>query len=74
LPQNDKSLDSKDLKQGETGAYKPAYKKIQKTTSDSAESLPQDLAEVAVAWPHLPDHIKAAIKALIQTSIQGDRL
>ena len=71
-PENDKSLSSKDLQRGDKGAYKPAYKKIPKTTSVSAESQPQDLAELTTVWPHLPDHIKAAIKALVQTSIQGD--
>jgi len=37
-----------------------------------AQSLPVDLAEIVAAWPELPEHIKAAIKALIQTNSQGD--
>ena len=33
---------------------------------DTSE-LPPDLAEIVTVWSELPGHIKAAIKALIQT-------
>jgi len=33
---------------------------------DTSE-LPPDLAEIVTIWPELPEHIKAAIKALVQT-------
>ena len=49
------------------GAYKPAYKKIQKTSEDQPLNIPAELAEIVAIWPELPVHIKAAIKALVQT-------
>jgi len=33
---------------------------------DTSE-LPSDLAEIVAVWPELPEHIKAAINALVQT-------
>jgi len=32
-----------------------------------ATKMSTDLAEMVSIWPSLPDHIKAAIKALIET-------
>ncbi len=72
MPQNDKSLNSKDLQNTQTGAYKPAYKKNLKTAETQPENLSPDLTEIVAVWPELPEHIRAAIKALVQTSIQGD--
>jgi hypothetical protein len=71
LPQNDKSLSSKDLQHTQTGAYKPAYKKILKTAQTQPGNMSPDLTEIVTVWPELPEHIRAAIKALVQTSIQG---
>jgi hypothetical protein len=34
----------------------------------STTNPPDDLAEIVTAWPELPEHIKAAIKALTETS------
>jgi len=31
-------------------------------------TLPPDLAEIVAVWPELPGHIKAAIKALVQSA------
>ena len=32
-----------------------------------------DLQQIITAWPELPEHIKAAIKALVQTHNEGKK-
>jgi len=64
---NAKSIKIKDLQQAQKGAYKPAYKKSQKTAGSLAQDIPSELAEIVAVWHDLPVHIKAAIKALVQT-------
>jgi hypothetical protein len=41
--------------------------KSQKQEQIDTQSLTSDLVEIVAVWPELPEHIKAAIKALIQT-------
>jgi hypothetical protein len=70
LDENDKPLNINDLTIQESGAYKPAYKNNPKIGSNQdkndTRNLPTDLAEIVAVWPELSEHIKAAIKALIQ--------
>jgi hypothetical protein len=44
-----------------------------KSTTNKGQKLPADLAEIVVVWPELPEHIKAAIKALVQTHSKGTK-
>ena len=67
MPKNTNDCKSKDLEQDESSAYKPAYKRNSKTGQKEFVELPSDLAEIVSIWPELPEHIKAAIKAMIET-------
>jgi len=67
LPKNSKSCNGKALHSTKKGAYKPAYKKYQKTAGNQPQDILPELAEIVAVWADLPLHIKAAIKALVQT-------
>jgi hypothetical protein len=73
LSENDKPIDNKELPQADSGAYKPAYKDNPKMTQNQPQNQPDDLAEIVSVWPKLPEYIKLAIKALVQTHIKGDK-
>jgi hypothetical protein len=61
---NDNSLDGKKLESTASGPYTPAYK-----NSSQVEKDQLDLTSIVNAWPNLPEHIKAAVKALIHCSM-----
>jgi hypothetical protein len=72
LPKNGKSCNEKDLQEPQKGAYKPAYKKFQKTAETQLQNVSTELAEIVAIWPELPVHIKAAIKALVHTHKESE--
>jgi hypothetical protein len=43
--------------------------KYQKQDENQLQNLPTDLAEIVAVWQELPEYIKAAIKALVQTVV-----
>ncbi|OHB59795.1 MAG: hypothetical protein A2173_00850 [Planctomycetes bacterium RBG_13_44_8b] len=47
--------------------------KSQKQGKIDTQNLSSNLAEVIAVWPELPEHIKAAIKALIHTQKKGEK-
>jgi hypothetical protein len=40
----------------------------EKQAQIDTQDLPADLAQIVTAWPNLPEHIKAAIMALVKTA------
>ncbi|MGD0573744.1 MAG: hypothetical protein ABSB11_12105 [Sedimentisphaerales bacterium] len=65
MQQIHKPQGDKDLELHNSCAYKPAYKENPKTD----ENLLAGLEEIVAVWPELPEYIKAAIQALVQTKI-----
>jgi len=47
--------------------------KSQKQAKIDPQNLSQDLAEIVAVWADLPEHIKAAIKALVNTHIRPEK-
>ena len=58
---------TKTCKTAETQLTPQLTPKSQKQGQIDTSELPPDLAEIVTVWPELPEHIKAAIKALVQT-------
>ena len=34
--------------------------------------MPPDLAQIVAVWPKLPEHIRAAVKALVRAHLEGE--
>ena len=65
--ENAKGSKSKDLQEQQLTTVALAYKQNPKTGQNETVELPTDLAEIVAVWPELPEHIKAAVKALVDT-------
>jgi hypothetical protein len=46
--------------------------KSQKQGQIDTQNLARDLAEIVAVWPQLPEHIKAAIKALVRAGMDNE--
>ncbi len=66
---NDSNNNDLDIPPTPSGALSGV--EIHQKDTNQAPARSQDLVEIVAVWPDLPEHIKAAIKALI-TSYQAD--
>ena len=66
VPKNRKPRNSKDLRP--TPADRAAHLQRAENRPQSTPGMPPDLAEVAAAWPHLSEAVKAGILAMVRAS------
>ena len=69
-PENIKTAKTKTCENSKEQLTPQLTPKSPKQPKIDTEKLSSDLAEIVQLWPELPEHIKAAIKALIQTNIK----
>ena len=72
LANNHKPIKNKDFASDIPVVDKKTDSKNQNTTQKQGQidtsELSSELAEIVTVWPELPEYIKAAIKALVQTN------
>ena len=67
LPKNVTQVTTKDCDNSKSALTPKLTPKFQKQPKFDTSELSQGLAEIVAVWPELSEHIKAAIKALVQT-------
>lgn len=61
------------IKHNQTDSLQDCNTTLHKKCAICVHHLNSDLEEIARIWPELPEHIKAAIRALVQTHIKEQK-
>jgi hypothetical protein len=71
-PENASAEKAKTCETAETQLTLQLTPKSRKQRKIDTSELTPEFADIPAVWPKLPDHIKATIKALLQTQTKGD--
>ena len=63
--------EKKELTDSQEASLQASLQTYSENGQNQALSLPSDLAEIVAVWPKLPEHIKAAVMALVKANGQG---